>query len=136
DLARAEGVAAVDDGDAVGEAGEEEGLLHRRVPAADDGDVLAAEEGAVAGGAGGDAVAEEAPLVRQPEVLRGGARGDDDGVGEDGRRPVHEEAEGAAREVDGGDGAVAEVGAEAAGLRLELLHELRPHEALVEAGVV
>ena len=55
---------AVDDGDLVGEAGQEEGLFHGRVAPADDGDLLLPEEESVAGGAGGHPVAEEPLLVR------------------------------------------------------------------------
>ena len=57
DLAGPQLVAAVDDRDLVGELGEEGGLLDRRVAAADDGDLLAAEEEAVAGRAGRQPVA-------------------------------------------------------------------------------
>ena len=47
------------------------GLLHRRVAAADDHDVLVAEEEAVAGGAGRDAVAEQLLLARaRPAAAR------------------------------------------------------------------
>ena len=49
----------MDQGDRVGELGEERGLLDGGVAAADHGDVVVAEEEAVAGGAGGDAVADE-----------------------------------------------------------------------------
>ena len=48
DLARPQCIATMDQGDLVGEAGEERRLLDGRVAAADDGDVLAAEEEAVA----------------------------------------------------------------------------------------
>jgi hypothetical protein len=59
-------LAAVDDGHRPGELGEEGGLLDRRVAAADDGDVLVAEEEAVAGRAPRDAAAGEPLLVGQP----------------------------------------------------------------------
>jgi hypothetical protein len=59
DLGGAELFAAVDEGDLGGEAGEEEGFFHGGVAAADDRDLLARGEEAVAGGAGGDAVADE-----------------------------------------------------------------------------
>ena len=49
----------MDDRHPVGELGEEDRLLQGRVPAADDGDLLAPEEEPVAGGAGGQPVAEE-----------------------------------------------------------------------------
>src|SRR6185312_4476674 len=59
-----QGVAAVDDRDGLGEPGEEGGLLHRRVTAADDGDVLVLEEEAVACGTPRDTAAGEGILVR------------------------------------------------------------------------
>src|SRR5688572_4814497 len=55
DLGGAQLLPPVDDGHALGEAGEEGRLLHRRVTAADDRDVLVAEEEAVTRGTGGDA---------------------------------------------------------------------------------
>jgi hypothetical protein len=58
DLRGAQLVAPVDDGDLVGELGEERGLLDGGVAAADHGDVLAAEEEPVAGGARRQAVAD------------------------------------------------------------------------------
>jgi hypothetical protein len=51
DLGGAELFASVDDGDLGGEAGEEESLFHGGVSAADDGDLFARSEEAVAGGA-------------------------------------------------------------------------------------
>ena len=59
DLAGAELVAAVDDRDLVGELGQEGRLLDRRVAAADDGDVLAAEEEPIARGTRRHAVPEQ-----------------------------------------------------------------------------
>src|SRR2546421_34461 len=58
-----EGVPAVHDGDGLGEAGEEGGLFHRRVAAADHGDVLVLEEEAITRGAPGDTAAGERVLV-------------------------------------------------------------------------
>ena len=57
DLRGAQRVAAVHDRHRPGEAGEEGGLLHRRVAAADHDDVLVAEEEAVTGRTPRDAVA-------------------------------------------------------------------------------
>ena len=51
DLRGTEGVAAVEQCDLGGEAGEEERFFHGRVAAAHDGDGFAAKEEAVAGGA-------------------------------------------------------------------------------------
>src|SRR3954470_22041022 len=63
DLRRPQLLAAVHHGDALGEAGEEGGLLHRGVATAHDGDVLVAEEEAVTGRAGRHAAAEQPLLV-------------------------------------------------------------------------
>ena len=52
----------------LGEAGEEGGLLHRRVAAADHRDVLLAEEEPVTGGTPGDAVAGQPLLAREAEL--------------------------------------------------------------------
>ncbi|MNT17150.1 hypothetical protein D3C72_1522870 [compost metagenome] len=57
DLLGAELGLAVDDRDLLGEVGQEQGLFDRGVAAADDRDLLAAIEEAVAGGAGRDAEA-------------------------------------------------------------------------------
>src|SRR5439155_18626651 len=80
DLRRAELLAAVDDGDLVGEPGEERRLLDRRVAAADDRDVLAAEEESVARRARRHAVTEHLALGRYAQHARLGAGRDDDRV--------------------------------------------------------
>src|SRR4051794_15197210 len=135
DLRGAELVAAVDDGDALGEAGEEGGLLHRGVTPADDHDVLVAEEEAVAGGTGRYPAAEQALLVLQAEVPVLGAGGDDDGV-----RPVLLAADlddlGRCAEVDLGDIVGHQLGPESLGLGAHVVHELRTLDALGEAGEV
>src|SRR5690606_23992281 len=56
-----------DDRHALREASEERGLLHRGVATADHGDVLVAEEEAVAGGTGGDTVTEQFLLAWHAE---------------------------------------------------------------------
>ncbi len=80
-LGGTQGVTAVDDGDRLGEAGEEGRLLHRGVAAADHGDVVVLEEEAVAGGAPGDATSGEGVLVGQSELAVLGAGRDDDRLG-------------------------------------------------------
>ena len=129
----AELLAAVDDRDLRGELGQERGLLHRGVPAADDHDLLALEEEAVAGGAGGDALAHQARLGLEAEELRRGARGDDDGVGRDLAAGVERQAEGTLAELDVGHGVEHDLGPEALGLLAEDLHELGPLDAVLEA---
>ncbi len=67
DARGAEMLAAMEQGDLGGEAGEEERFLHGGIAAADDGDLLAGEKEAVAGGAGADAVADERLLRGQSQ---------------------------------------------------------------------
>ena len=84
DLGGAQLAAAVDQGDLGAEAGQEGGLLDRGVATADDGDVLLAEEEAVAGRAPADAVAGEPVLVGQAELAVARAHGQDHGAGGEG----------------------------------------------------
>src|SRR5215210_1236149 len=125
----------VHDGHRLGEAGEEGGLLHRRVTAADDHDVLVAEEEPVTGGTGRDAAAEQPLLVVQAQVPVLGAGRHDDRV-----RVVHLVADlddlGRGVEVDLGDVARLQLGAESLGLRAHVVHELRALDALGEAREV
>ena len=83
DLRGAELIAAMDEVNLRGEPGEEAGFLARGIAAADDGDRDVAIEGAVAGGAGGEAVADEFALALDAEPAGGGAAGDDEGAGVD-----------------------------------------------------
>ena len=64
DLLGAEVVTPVHDGDLLGEVGQEDRLLDRGVAAADDHDLFALVEEAIAGGACGDAVALERSLPK------------------------------------------------------------------------
>ncbi len=136
DLGGAQFVATVDDDHLGAEAAEERGLLDGGVTAADHGDGLVAEEGAVAGGAPGHAAAGQALLVGEAELAVAGAHGEDDGLG------VVLHVVGVldhldlAGEVDGGGVVGDEGGAEALGLPAHLVHEVRAHDALGEAGVV
>src|SRR5690606_38245293 len=77
-LVGAELVAAVDDGDALGEAGEERGFFDGGVSPADDDGVLAAVEEAVAGGAGAHAAAVVHVLAGDAEAAWLGAHREDD----------------------------------------------------------
>ena len=64
----------MDDRNLAGEAGEEGGLLDGGVAATNHGDVLVAEEEAIAGGAGTDPVAKKPALAIDVEHQRLGAR--------------------------------------------------------------
>ena len=135
DLAGPELVAAVEEVDLRGEAGQVERLLDGRVAAPDHGDRLVAEEEAVAGGARRDAVSAEPLLGRQAEPDRRGAGRDDDGLaavlGAARPRP-----EGAAGEVDAVGVDVDDARPEALGLLAEAEHQLRALDPFGEARVV
>ena len=136
DLRGAELVAAVHDRQVVRELGDEDRVLHRRVAAADDRDVLALEEGAVADAAGGDALAAELQLAGDAEALRLGAHREDDAA-----RAVlvvaHPDGlDAAVGELDPGGVVGDEAGAEPLRLLAELLHQLRAHDPLGESRVV
>ncbi len=65
DLAGAEGARAMDQVNLGGKAREEDGFFHGGVAAADDADLFAGEEEAVAGGAGRNTVADEGLFAGQ-----------------------------------------------------------------------
>src|SRR6266511_69143 len=135
DLRRAQLVAAVDHVDLRRELGEESGLLHRRVAAADHRHLDAAEEEAVAGRAGGHAPPLVLLLGSDAEPLRRGAGRDDDGGRGD--EPVFEpELQRPLREVDARHLARVEPRAEPLRLLLHPLHQLGAEDRLDEAGVV
>src|SRR5581483_2226961 len=115
--------------------GEEDRLLHRRVAATDDTDVLPLNEEAVAGGARRDAVAHLTLLVREAMELRRRPRGDHECRGEVLVVP-QAGAERARREVHRRDVAEGEARAEARRLPLEHLHHLGAEDPVGKAGVV
>jgi hypothetical protein len=126
---------AVDDGDLGGEAGEEDGLFHGGVATADDGDLLAGGEEAVAGGAGADAEADEGLLAGEVEPTCGGAAGDDERACLDDLF-ADRKLERGAGEVDGSEVGHAELGAKADGLLLHVFDEFGALHALGPAGKV
>ena len=124
------------DGHRPGELGQERRLLDGGVAAADDHDVLVAEEEPVAGGTPGHAVAGEALLVRQAELAVGRAHGQDDRAGPvDGALAV---GDGLDRALEGHLGHVVghQLGAEPLGLGPHVLHQVGAHDAVAEPGVV
>jgi hypothetical protein len=137
DAAGAEAVGAVDERDLGGEAGEEERLFHGGVAAADDGDLLAGGEEAVACGAGADAVADERLLGGQAEPAGAGSAGDDERAGVDG---IFAGAEvqliWVLAEVGGDELGHLEFGAEADGLLLHVLDEFGALDTFGPAGEV
>ena len=130
----------MDDGDLGGEPGQEGRLLHRGVASPDHRDVLIAEEEAVAGGAGGQAVAHQLDLAVESQHERLGPGGHDHGPSPQGRLRcagvAGPDAVGLGREVHPGGLHGVDLGTEPDGLLPEPLHQLRAHHALGEAGIV
>ncbi|SHU76761.1 Uncharacterised protein [Mycobacteroides abscessus subsp. abscessus] len=125
----------MDQGNAAGKSCEECRFFHRGVSAADDGDVLILEEESIAGGTGADAASQQGVLPWHPQVPRCRTHRQDDGS-----RTVYLVAYGdglhGAPQGDLVDVLGAEVGAEADGLFAHLIHQVRSHDSLAEAGVV
>src|SRR5262249_47423263 len=112
-----------------------ERLLHRRVAAADDRNLFAFEEEAVTRRAATHATRLQALFIRKTQPHRARARRHDDRVrcelllgGPQMERP--------AGKVNAHDIAHDRLRAEALGLRLELVHHLRPQDAFLEARIV
>ena len=121
-----------------GELRQEDRLLHRRVAAADDDRLGVAEEGRVAGRAVADPATAQLLLAGDAQLLVLGAHRQDDGA-----RPVLGLADphpvdsaGLARQLDALGLLGQQARAEALGLVAQLLHHLRAHDPLGEAGVV
>src|SRR5918994_803840 len=137
DLRSSELVTAMDDRELLGELGDEDRVLHRRVATADHDHLLVLEEGAVAHAAGGHPVAAELDLARDTEPLRLSSHGEDHGL-----CPVlvvvdPDALEPSVAELDPGRVVGDEAGAEVARLLAELGHQLRAHDPPVgEARVV
>ena len=125
DLAGAKFFRAVNQCDPAGEAGEEQRLFHRRIAAADHRNLLAAEEKSVAGGATGDAAADQGLLAGQAQPARAGAAGDD-------QRPradlllAHAQGEGILAEIGVCNVRQTKLGPKAACLFAYIHHQLRP----------
>ena len=117
------------------EGGEEGGLLHRGVAAADHGDVVVLKEEAIAGRAGGHTAARELLLARDAQVARGGTRGQDDSAGTV-LLAVDVHLLFLAAKVDALDELGAQVRAELLGLLAHIRHQIRAHDALGEAREV
>ena len=117
------------------EAGEEGGFFAGGVAAADDADGHFAVEGAVAGGAGGESVADQFFFAGESEPFCAGAGGDDEGLGFD---PFSVDAE---ADIFSGvlklfDGCELEARAEAGCLRFDVHDEVGALDAFGEAGKV
>ena len=136
DFFRAQGVAAVDQRDALGEVREEEGLFDGGVAAADHHNLFAAIEEAVAGGAGRNAEALIGALGFKAQPFGLCTGGDDDGLGQHFGAAVQRQAEGALRQVGLDHDVVDDLGADVFGLFLHLLHQPRTLNGLGKARIV
>ena len=129
-------MAAVHQGDLVGEIGKEQRFFHRGVAAADHGDFLASEEEAVAGGAGRNAKALKLAFAGQAQPVGASAGGDDQRVGGIDLAAVARQREGPARKIDGGDGVGDEFGAQMLRLLLHLIHQPGALDGVGEARII
>ena len=140
DLRGAELVAAMDDGDLLGEAAEEVGLLQCRVTTANDRNVVVTEEKAIAGGARREAVTDESGLTLEAQHDRLGSGRDDQRVGLIGGfssvRVADPDAIRGSGEVDLARLHRLDLCAEPFGLRPEVHHEFRTHDPLGKPGKV
>ena len=126
----------MDDVDLRRELREEGRLLHRRVAAADDGDLALAEEEAVAGRAVRDAAAGEPVLAGDADLAVRRAGREDDGLGLVDGAAAERHALDRSVQVELDDVVVEHLGAEALGLLLHLGHEVGALDAFGEAGEV
>ncbi|CAM5289963.1 hypothetical protein SSCI18S_00268 [Sphingobium scionense] len=116
--------------------GEVERFLDRRIAAADDHDLLAAIEEAVAGGAGADALALQMLLALDAEPLGLGTGADDQRIGDIEGAAVPLQLEGTFAEVDVDDLVIHHLRADMFGLGLHLLHQPRPLDHILEARII
>ena len=135
DLFGAQAVAAVYQGDFVGDVRKVQRLFNGGVAATDNGDFLFLVEETVAGGAGRYALAFEFLFGFQAQVHGRGAGGDDQGIAGV-FTAVALEPEGAVAQVSLVDGVVDDAGLEAFGVFEHALHELRALNAVVVSGPV
>ncbi len=135
DLLGAQLVAAMDQRDVRGDVGQVQRFLDRRVAAADDRDTLAAEEEAVAGGAGRDAAALELFLGLEAQVLRARTRRDDQRVAGV-IAAIALQQQRALAEVHLVDVVHQDFGVEALGVFAHAFHQARAGEAVRVAGPV
>ena len=106
----------------LGKIGQEQGLFDGGIAAADDENLLAAIEEAIASGAGGDAKTLELLLGGNAQPFGLGAGGDDEAVSSIGVAAVAGQHERTAVEIDMGDDVVDDLRPDMLGLRLHLVH--------------
>jgi hypothetical protein len=135
DFGGAEFFGAVDERNFGGEAREEESFFHGGVAAANDGDLFAGREEAVAGGAGADAITDKGLLGGEIEPARTRSGGNDERAGAN-DLAADGELDRTFGEIDGVEVSHFELGPEADGLLLHVLDELGTLDAFRPAGEV
>src|SRR4029077_9346803 len=135
-LLRAEAIAPVNDGNGSGEIGQEERFLDRGIAAADHQHLLAAVKEAVAGGAGGNAIALEFLLRGQLEPARLSAGRGDQAIGEIAVAGIAFDPAWTLPKIDLVHVVGDEPGPDVLSLLLHLLHEPGALDDVDEAGVV
>ena len=135
DFFGAEAVAAMNQGDGVGDVGEVKGFFYGSIAAADDGHVLLFIEETVAGRASGYAFTGKGLFAGQPQIFGGCAGGDDQGVAGV-LTHVAFKGEGTVLQIDGVDLVENHFGAEAFGVSKEARHQFRTLYAFSVSGPV
>ena len=132
----AEAVAPVHDRHLGGEIGEKQRLLDCGIAAADHQHLFAPIEEAVAGGAGGNAVAAKLLFRRQVEPARLGAGGENEAVGQIDIAGIANQPQRPAAELHGVHMVGNDPGADMLSLLLHLLHQPRALDDVGEARVI
>src|SRR5206468_818985 len=135
DLGCAKLIAAMDERDLAGEAGQEGRLFHGRVAAADHGNFFAAEEEAVAGGAGRYSASDQCLLIRQSQPTRRRPTRNDERARVD-RLFSQTQLKRALTQVGFYHVSHAVFGAETRGLLTHVLDQFGPLDAIGEAGKI
>src|SRR3954468_6043709 len=125
----------MDHGNFRGEAREEERLFHGGVATADHGDLFPGEEKSIASCAGGNTVSDQSLFAGQPEPPGGSAAGDDQGLSLDGLF-TELQGERTLTEIGAGKMTGANLSAEARGLALHVLDQLRTLNAFRKSGKI
>ncbi len=125
-------VAAVNHGDGLADAREEESIFACGIATANDGDVFTSKECPITGCASGDAFADEGLFGGEAEVTGGGTSGDDDGFGFEGGGGGLDK-QGLLAKINAGDLTHVKARAEAFGLALHGVHELKAVDAILKA---
>src|SRR6266478_4417247 len=135
DFGGTEIIPAVNQVDLAGVPRKKIGLFHGGITAANHGDGLAAEEIAVAGRTGGNAVSDQFSFASQPQQSRGGPRGNDQSPRFVGILSG-DDLERALTDVDFGYSAGFELRSKLLRLLAHIFDELRPHDAVGEPRII